>query len=107
MKILVTGGAGFVGSHLCKKLLNEGNQVISLDNYFTGSKKNINHLIGNPNFELVRHDITIPYFAEVDEIFTIFPDPFFIIFFTILCVNKKVLTKLTSRIFFKFLTDVI
>lgn len=70
-KILVTGGAGFVGSHLCKKLLNEGNQVISLDNYFTGSKKNINHLIGNPNFELVRHDITIPYFAEVDEIYNL------------------------------------
>ena len=70
-KILVTGGAGFVGSHLCEKLLNEGNQVISLDNYFTGSKKNVHHLIENPNFELVRHDITQPYFAEVDEIYNL------------------------------------
>ena len=70
-KILVTGGAGFVGSHLCEKLLNEGNQVISLDNYFTGSKKNVHHLIENPNFELVRHDITLPYFAEVDEIYNL------------------------------------
>ena len=70
-KILVTGGAGFVGSHLCEKLLNEGNQVISLDNYFTGSKKNVHHLIENSNFELVRHDITQPYFAEVDEIYNL------------------------------------
>tara|TARA_B100000787_G_C16181207_1_gene291911 strand:- start:483 stop:1418 length:936 start_codon:yes stop_codon:yes gene_type:complete len=70
-KILVTGGAGFVGSHLCERLLNEGNQVISLDNYFTGSKKNVHHLIENPNFELVRHDITIPYYAEVDEIYNL------------------------------------
>ena len=70
-KILVTGGSGFVGSHLCEKLLNLGNSVISLDNYFTGSKKNIYHLINNPNFELVRHDIVNPYYAEVDEIYNL------------------------------------
>lgn len=70
-KILVTGGAGFVGSHLCEKLLNEGNEVISLDNYFTGSKSNIFHLMDNPNFEIVRHDIIHPYYAEVDEIYNL------------------------------------
>ena len=70
-KILVTGGAGFVGSHLCERLLKEGNFVISLDNYFTGKKQNIIHLIENPNFELVRHDITQPYFCEVDEIYNL------------------------------------
>lgn len=68
-KILVTGGAGFIGSHLCERLLNEGNEVICLDNYFTGSKKNIVHLMDNPYFELVRHDVTHPYFAEVDQIY--------------------------------------
>ncbi|WP_067149697.1 UDP-glucuronic acid decarboxylase family protein [Pseudotamlana agarivorans] len=68
-RILVTGGAGFVGSHLCERLLNEGNDVICLDNYFTGSKENVVHLLDNPFFELVRHDITEPYFAEVDEIY--------------------------------------
>lgn len=70
-KILVTGGAGFIGSHLCEKLLNEGNEVICLDNYFTGSKKNIVHLINNPYFELIRHDITTPFFIEVDEIYNL------------------------------------
>lgn len=70
-KILVTGGAGFVGSHLCKRLLNEGNEVICVDNYFTGSKQNIIDLIDNPYFEVVRHDITKPYFAEVDEIYNL------------------------------------
>tara|TARA_Y100001954_G_scaffold24333_1_gene22172 strand:- start:9735 stop:10670 length:936 start_codon:yes stop_codon:yes gene_type:complete len=68
-KILVTGGAGFVGSHLCKRLLNEGNQVVCLDNYYTGVKKNIIELFDNPYFEMVRHDITKPYYAEVDEIY--------------------------------------
>ncbi|AUS05829.1 UDP-glucuronic acid decarboxylase family protein [Pseudotamlana carrageenivorans] len=68
-RILVTGGAGFVGSHLCERLLNEGNDIICLDNYFTGSKENVVHLLDNPFFELVRHDITEPYFAEVDEIY--------------------------------------
>lgn len=70
-KILVTGGAGFIGSHLCERLLHEGNEVICLDNYFTGSKKNIIHLFSNPYFEVVRHDITSPYYAEVDEIYNL------------------------------------
>ena len=70
-KILITGGAGFIGSHLCERLLNEGNDVICLDNFFTGSKDNIRHLIGNNHFELVRHDITKEYFAEVDEIYNL------------------------------------
>ena len=70
-KILVTGGAGFLGSHLCERLLNEGNEVICLDNFFTGSKENILHLLTNPYFELVRHDVTMPYFAEVDEIYNL------------------------------------
>ena len=70
-KILVTGGAGFVGSHLCERLLNEGNEVICLDNYFTGSKENIAHLLGNPFFELIRHDVTMPIFLEVDEIYNL------------------------------------
>lgn len=70
-KILVTGGAGFIGSHLCERLLKEGNEVICLDNYFTGSKKNVVHLIDHPYFELVRHDITMPFFVEVDEIYNL------------------------------------
>lgn len=70
-RILVTGGAGFIGSHLCERLLNEGNEVICMDNYFTGSKANILHLLDNPFFELVRHDVTEPYFAEVDEIYNL------------------------------------
>ena len=70
-RILVTGGAGFIGSHLCEKLLKDGNEVICLDNFFTGSKQNVQHLLSNPNFELVRHDINIPYSAEIDEIFNL------------------------------------
>lgn len=70
-RILVTGGAGFIGSHLCDRLLADGNDVICLDNYFTGSKSNIVHLVDNPFFELVRHDVTHPYFAEVDEIYNL------------------------------------
>jgi UDP-glucuronate decarboxylase len=70
-KILITGGAGFVGSHLCKRLLNEGNEVICLDNYFTGAKKNIVELLDHPYFEMVRHDITEPFYAEVDEIYNL------------------------------------
>lgn len=70
-RILVTGGAGFIGSHLCERLLDEGNDVICLDNYFTGTKKNIVHLLERPYFELVRHDVTQPYYAEVDEIYNL------------------------------------
>ena len=70
-RILVTGGAGFIGSHLCERLVKEGNDVICLDNYFTGSKDNIRHLLDNHNFELVRHDVTTPYYAEVDEIYNL------------------------------------
>lgn len=70
-RILVTGGAGFLGSHLCETLLKQGNDVICLDNFFTGAKSNIAHLLGNPFFEMVRHDVTSPYFAEVDEIYNL------------------------------------
>lgn len=70
-RILVTGGAGFVGSHLCDRLLQEGNDVICLDNYFTGSKNNIRHLLDNHNFELIRHDVTLPFYAEIDEIYNL------------------------------------
>lgn len=71
MRILVTGGAGFLGSHLCETLLSEGHEVIALDNLFTGQKKNIHHLISNPNFEFMRHDVTIPVYVEVDGIFNL------------------------------------
>lgn len=70
-KILVTGGAGFLGSHLCERLLNEGNDVVCLDNYFTGQKRNVVHLMDHPYFELIRHDVTMPFFIEVDEIFNL------------------------------------
>jgi len=70
-KILVTGGAGFLGSHLCERLLNEGNEVYCLDNFFTGQKQNIVHLLDNPYFELIRHDVTAPFFIEADEIYNL------------------------------------
>lgn len=70
-KILVTGGAGFLGSHLCEKLINDGHDVLCVDNFFTGSKQNIVHLIGNPNFELLRHDVTFPLYVEVDQIYNL------------------------------------
>ncbi len=70
-RILITGGAGFLGSHLCERLVKEGHDVICLDNYFTGNKKNIAHLMDNKNFELVRHDITFPVFLEVDQIYNL------------------------------------
>lgn len=70
-RVLVTGGSGFIGSHLCERLLKEGNDVICLDNFFTGQKQNVAHLIGSPYFELVRHDVIQPYYAEVDEIYNL------------------------------------
>jgi len=70
-KILVTGGAGFLGSHLCDRLIKDGHDVLCLDNFFTGSKQNIGHLIGNPSFELMRHDVTFPLSVEVDQIFNL------------------------------------
>lgn len=70
-KILVTGGAGFLGSHLCEKLIDQGHHVICMDNYFTGRKRNIVHLLDNPFFEVVRHDVTQPYYAEVDQIYNL------------------------------------
>ena len=71
MRCLVTGGAGFLGSHLCKKLLIDGNKVIAVDNFYTGTKDNVVELLDNPNFELVRHDITFPLYVEVDEIYNL------------------------------------
>lgn len=70
-RILITGGAGFIGSHLCDRLLAEGNEVICLDNFFTGRRKNIEHNLSHPYFEFVRHDVTTPYMAEVDEIYNL------------------------------------
>ncbi|MBP6693477.1 MAG: SDR family oxidoreductase, partial [Xanthomonadales bacterium] len=70
-RVLVTGGAGFLGSHLCDRLLAAGHDVVCADNLFTGSKRNIAHLLGNPNFEFVRHDVTFPLYLEVDEIWNL------------------------------------
>ena len=67
--VMVTGGAGFLGSHLCERLLNEGSGVLCVDNYFTGSRRNILHLFDNPQFEVIRHDITFPLYVEVDQIY--------------------------------------
>jgi UDP-glucuronate decarboxylase len=69
--VLVTGGAGFIGSHLCERLIEAGHEVICLDNFFTGTKRNIEHLIGHPRFELLRHDVTFPLYVEVDEIYNL------------------------------------
>lgn len=71
MRILITGGSGFLGSHLSERLLNEGHEIICLDNFFTGRKRNILHLLDHPNFELVRHDVTDPFKAEVDQIYNL------------------------------------
>ena len=71
MRCVVTGAAGFIGSHLCERLLAEGNDVICLDNFFTGTKDNVAHLLGEPNFELMRHDVTFPLYVEVDEIYNL------------------------------------
>lgn len=70
-RVLVTGGAGFIGSHLCERLLARNNDVLCIDNYFTGSKDNIAHLLQNPNFELMRHDVTFPLYVEADEIYNL------------------------------------
>jgi len=70
-RILITGGAGFLGSHLCDALVAKGHDVLCLDNFFTGSKENIGHLLGRPNFELIRHDLVQPIFLEVDEIYNL------------------------------------
>jgi len=70
-RILVTGGAGFLGSHLCERLVNDGHDVLCVDNFFTGSKQNISHLLDQPNFELLRHDITFPLYVEIDEIYNL------------------------------------
>ena len=70
-RILVSGGAGFLGSHLCTRLVNEGHDVLCVDNYFTGRKENVAHLLGNPRFEALRHDVTFPLYVEVDEIYNL------------------------------------
>jgi UDP-glucuronate decarboxylase len=71
VRLLVTGGAGFIGSHLCERLLKEGREVLCVDNFYTGTKQNILHLLGNPHFELLRHDITFPLYVEADEIYNL------------------------------------
>ncbi len=70
-RIMVTGGAGFLGSHLCEKLIEDGHDVLCVDNFFTGSRRNVAHLMGDPNFELMRHDVTFPLYVEVDEIYNL------------------------------------
>ncbi|MDP2158829.1 MAG: NAD-dependent epimerase/dehydratase family protein, partial [Nitrospirota bacterium] len=70
-RVLVTGGAGFLGSHLCERLLSEGHEVLCVDNFYTGRRANIATLVNNPLFEILRHDITFPLFAEVDEVYNL------------------------------------
>src|SRR5512134_3180503 len=70
-RILVTGGAGFLGSHLCERLVAQGHDVLCVDNFYTGTRLNVRHLLGAPNFEVIRHDITFPLYVEVDEIFNL------------------------------------
>src|SRR5687767_8324444 len=70
-RVLVTGGAGFIGSHLCERLLADGHDVLCVDNFFTGTRRNVEHLLGNPHFELMRHDITFPLYVEVDQIYNL------------------------------------
>ena len=70
-RVLVTGGAGFLGSHLCDRLIQKGYDVLCIDNFYTGTKRNIVHLMDNPSFELLRHDVTFPLFVEVDEIYNL------------------------------------
>ena len=70
-RILITGGAGFLGSHLCERLLKEGNEIFCLDNFFTGTKENVAHLVSDPYFEIIRHDVEFPLYLEVDEIYNL------------------------------------
>ncbi|MBW8317228.1 MAG: UDP-glucuronic acid decarboxylase family protein [Hydrogenophaga sp.] len=70
-RVMITGGAGFLGSHLCERLLNEGNDVLCVDNFYSGTKDNVAHLVNNPHFELMRHDVTFPLYVEVDEIYNL------------------------------------
>jgi UDP-glucuronate decarboxylase len=70
-RVLVTGGAGFLGSHLCERLLNDGSDVLCLDNFYSGTKDNVTHLLNNPHFELIRHDVTFPLYVEIDEIYNL------------------------------------
>src|ERR1700681_2530186 len=70
-RVLVTGGAGFIGSHLCERLLARGDEVLCVDNFYTGTRHNVHHLIANPRFELVRHDVCFPLYVEVDEIYNL------------------------------------
>jgi len=71
MRILITGAAGFLGSHLCDRLIADGHEVLGIDNFFTGSRRNVSHLLSHPNFELMRHDVTFPLFVEVDAIYNL------------------------------------